>query len=115
LTSTFEHAKKLGTVDKDQSRYQYSLENMERFEIFDQPAYPSSPKSVFRLANFWNLDSLEKLALHQIKAELTVETAVREAVSPLSKVLDEVRKEAVSFLTENWVSLLLVPLLQPNV
>jgi hypothetical protein len=71
--------------------------------MFPLPAYPCSPKSVYRLADKLALEPLEELALYELKTNLGLAAAVREVVSPFSKVIEPVRKVQLDQVLKHWV------------
>lgn len=63
---------------------------------------PPSPKSVFRLAHFLQLEELKALALESIRTQLTVENAVVELVSDVSRCYEDAQRVVIDFVVEHW-------------
>ncbi|GAA6010178.1 hypothetical protein JCM10207_005653 [Rhodosporidiobolus poonsookiae] len=63
--------------------------------------YPSSPKSIYRLAHFLELDALKSLALLHLRNGLVASTAAYELVSPVALLYDEVQAVVVAFVVEH--------------
>ncbi|GAA5886183.1 hypothetical protein JCM5296_003511 [Sporobolomyces johnsonii] len=66
-----------------------------------QLLYPS-PKSVYRLAHFLEVDRLAKLALDNLAAQLTPQNVAVELFSEVSSCFDEVRDVALEYAVANW-------------
>jgi hypothetical protein len=58
---------------------------------------------VYRLADKLALEPLEELALYELKTNLGLAVAVREVVSPFSKVIEPVRKVQLDQVLKRWV------------
>ncbi|GAA5915538.1 hypothetical protein JCM6882_005930 [Rhodosporidiobolus microsporus] len=63
---------------------------------------PVSPKSMYTLAHFLELDTLATLALAVFASCLHVSTAARELVSPAAGAYDDLRKVVVKFVAANF-------------
>ncbi|GAA5916038.1 uncharacterized protein JCM6883_001978 [Sporobolomyces salmoneus] len=66
---------------------------------------PVSPKSIYRLALLYRLQSLRQLALSTYKTSLTVSNAAEELFSPLSLAHEEVQGAIIEFVSEHWVEI----------
>lgn len=62
----------------------------------------ASPKSVFRLAHYLEIEELKALALDSIRTQLTVENAAVELVSDVSRCYQDVQKVVLDFVVDNW-------------
>ena len=72
-----------------------------RHEIDPLLPLPASPKSVYKLAHFLSLPSLQELALNELSQQLTIDNVFLELLSDLTSVYDEVRKLQVDFAVKN--------------
>ncbi|KAL8278176.1 hypothetical protein RQP46_009349 [Phenoliferia psychrophenolica] len=61
--------------------------------------YPASPKSVYRLAHLLEIPALQKLALAELKSQLTVANAAAELFSETSWRYDDVFQVVLEFTT----------------
>lgn len=96
LTSTF--------VETDTaSRYTQRLAAVTQ-AVKDSPALPvpASPKSVFRLADYFELPELCKLALEAIENELSVSNAANELFSDVAGAYAEVRKVVLEYTMQHY-------------
>lgn len=66
--------------------------------------HPSSPKSVYRLAHYLELDDLQKLALQSIQQQLTFKNVAHELFSEISLRYPNVQKVALEYAIQNWKS-----------
>lgn len=64
--------------------------------------FPSSHKSMYRLAHLLALDSLRDLALKVFNASLDPSTAALELVSPVVLLYDELRQAVVDFIANEF-------------
>lgn len=65
------------------------------------PFFPS-PKSVFRLAHFLEIEELKSLALESIRTQLTAGNAIYELFSDASKCYEDVQQVVMDFVVDNW-------------
>ncbi|GAA5917583.1 hypothetical protein JCM6882_001987 [Rhodosporidiobolus microsporus] len=61
-----------------------------------------SPKSVFRLSHLLQMEELAEKALTEFRQRLTADNVLHELLSPTAAKYDELRKEAMTFATNNW-------------
>ncbi|GAA5863416.1 hypothetical protein JCM1840_007519 [Sporobolomyces johnsonii] len=73
--------------------------------------YPS-PKSVYRLAHFLEVDRLAKLALDNLATQLTPQNVAVELFSEVSSCFDEVRDVALEYAVANWKVVVKAPATQ---
>jgi len=62
---------------------------------------PASPKSVYKLAHYLSLPSLQSLALQDISRQLSIENVFIELFDGLPSVYDEVRKVMVEYAVKH--------------
>jgi len=62
---------------------------------------PASPKSVYKLAHYLSLPSLQSLALQEISRQLSIENVFIELFDGLPSVYDEVRKVMVEYAVKH--------------
>ncbi|KAL8289996.1 hypothetical protein RQP46_002935 [Phenoliferia psychrophenolica] len=62
---------------------------------------PASPKSVYRLAHLLEIPALQRLALDELKSQLTVANAAAELFSQTSGRYDDVLKVVLAYVKEN--------------
>ena len=62
----------------------------------------ASPKSVYRLAHFLELPKFAKLALDNLKSQLTKENIAFEVFGDVASIYEEVRKVEVEYAVEHW-------------
>ncbi|KAH8918179.1 hypothetical protein BT69DRAFT_1323013 [Atractiella rhizophila] len=62
----------------------------------------ASPKSIFKLAQAYGVESLKNLATKNILSQLTPHNALLELHSRFSDTYDEVRQIYMQYLVENW-------------
>ncbi|GAA6027473.1 hypothetical protein JCM8097_007880 [Rhodosporidiobolus ruineniae] len=63
---------------------------------------PVSPKSLYRLAHFLEIPSLQRVALDGLKARLTINNIALELFSTFSTLYDDVGAIELEFLTEHF-------------
>lgn len=63
---------------------------------------PTSPKSVYRLAHYLELEELRQLAFASITSQINVECVARELFSNLGRTDSEVQKMEIDFAIKNW-------------
>lgn len=70
----------------------------------DQPQLPvlASPKSVYRLAHYLDIEELQKLALASIRSQISVHNVARELFSNLGRMYPEVQAMEIGFAVEHW-------------
>jgi hypothetical protein len=75
--------------------------------LADEPhlPLPVSPKSIYRLASFLDLEPLKELALSTLKSSLLVSNAAEELFSPLSLGDEEVQKMIIEYVGQNWTAI----------
>ncbi|KAL8277522.1 hypothetical protein RQP46_010077 [Phenoliferia psychrophenolica] len=61
-----------------------------------------SPKSVYRLAHFLELEPLKSLALDAIKSNLAVENVLEELLGETARFYQEIREVEMDFAMKNW-------------
>ena len=73
-------------------------------ELHDVPShpYPTSPKSIYRLADFLSLPSLVRLALNNYRSQLTVENVAHELFGDVAACYEEIANVALTFAAANW-------------
>lgn len=62
---------------------------------------PASPKSVYKLAHYLSLPTLERLALEELSRQLTIENVFLELFDGLPTVYNKVRKLEVEFVVKH--------------
>ncbi|KAL8278076.1 hypothetical protein RQP46_009536 [Phenoliferia psychrophenolica] len=72
------------------------LENAETGSV------PVSPKSVYRLAHFLELDALKPIALAAIKSNLRASNVLQELLGETAGAYEEVRKVEMEFAVAHW-------------
>ena len=78
--------------------------NAKISELHSDPSHPlpASPKSVYRLADYLDLPVLAKLALENIKRQITVENVAFEAFGDVAGRFGAVADIELDFVVENW-------------
>jgi hypothetical protein len=94
-----------GDMSKETSREEFNLECICKFDTIPVDTFFSSPKSIYRLSNKLGIDSLEKLALHQLAQTNYDGTHVKEAVTKYCTIMEPVRKIHVQKIKAHWVGL----------
>lgn len=64
--------------------------------------FPASPKSVYRLAHFLELDDLAKLALANIKSQLTTENIAYELFGDVAAAYEAVGEMELEMVVKQW-------------
>ena len=80
-----------------------ALRNAKIAQLQSDPSHPlaASPKSVYRLVHFLELPKLAKVALANIKSQLTKENIAFEVYGDVAAVYDEVGEMEMEFAIEN--------------
>ncbi|KAH8923636.1 hypothetical protein BT69DRAFT_1350014 [Atractiella rhizophila] len=65
---------------------------------------PVSPKSVFKIAHAYEMESLKAAALQNIAAQLTPHNVLLELLSNCSNTYEEIRDVHIRYLVKHWAS-----------
>ena len=76
----------------------------ELHDVSSHP-YPTSPKSIYRLADFLSLPTLARLALDNYRSQLTVKNVALELFGDVAACYDEIAHVALTFAAANWNSI----------
>lgn len=63
---------------------------------------PTSPKSVYRLADFLELHELKSLALSSILSQVKATNAIEELMSDVSTLYEPIKAALLDFTAQNW-------------
>ncbi|KAL8278057.1 hypothetical protein RQP46_009517 [Phenoliferia psychrophenolica] len=97
LTSTFSPTESSSAPDLRREWIKTSiLENAESGSV------PVSPKSVYRLAHFLELDALKSIALSAIKSNLCASNVLQELLGETASAYEEIREVEMKYALGNW-------------
>jgi hypothetical protein len=88
------------TFDSDRGVRLLKIEEMSK--ATSHLPLPASPKSVYRLAHYLELEALQELALASINSQITVKNVAEELFSRLGRTDAEVQKMELNFAIANW-------------
>ncbi|KAL8278056.1 hypothetical protein RQP46_009516 [Phenoliferia psychrophenolica] len=100
LTSTFSPADPTDISSPMDLRINWIEEAVA--ENSETGSVPVSPKSVYRLAHFLELDALKSIALAAIKSNLRASNVLQELLGETSSAYEEVREVELNFALANW-------------